>query len=182
MKRILIFSAAVTLSFFGLASISSAQVYVRAPFVRVGVGDGVYVRAPFVNFYIPDGPVYGPRVVTVPPAVVVPQPPPVVAVPQPPPVVVQPQPKPIILNPAPVQPGQVQTLDAFAKSFQPKGGTHEAIILNPLTNQPTTVRFTLPEGTPRRVIVDRNSVEWVYTLRTRVLVEFDRGGAMVRAR
>jgi hypothetical protein len=173
MKRILILSAAVAMGLFGLASISSAQVFIRAPFVRVGTGDGVYVRAPFVNLYIPDGPVYGPRVVTVPPVVVVPQPPPVV---------VQPQPAPIIVNPAPVQPAPIPTLDAFAKSFQPKGGTHDVTILNPLTNQPTTVRFTLPEGTPRRVIVDRNSIEWVYTLRTRVLVEFDRGGAMVRAR
>jgi len=173
MKRIFILSAAVALSIFGLASISSAQVYVRAPFVRVGVGDGVYVRAPFVNLYVPDGPVYGPRVVVVPPVVVVPQPPPVVVVEQ--------QPKPVIVNPVPVPQG-IPTLDAFAKSFQAKGGTHEATILNPLTNQPTTVRFTLPEGTPRRVIVDRDSIEWVYTLRTRVLVEFDRGGAMVIAR
>jgi hypothetical protein len=172
MKRFLILIAAAG-ALFGLASISSAQVFVRAPFVRVGVGDGVYVRAPFVNMYIPDGPyygpVYGPRVVTVPPVVVIPPP-----VPAPPPALQQ--------VPPPVQAGQVPTLDAFAKSFQPKGGTHEATILNPLTNQPTAVRFTLPEGTPRRVIVDRNSVEWVYTLRTRVMVEFDRSGAIVTAR
>jgi hypothetical protein len=175
MKRILIVCTAVALSFFGAASISSAQVFIRAPFVRVGVGDGVYVRAPFVNLYVPDGPyygpVYGPRIVTLPPPVVV------VPQPAPAPPVIQPQ-----APPAPVPPAQVPTLDAFAKTFQPKGGTHEVTILNPLTNQPTSVRFTLPEGTPRRVIVDRNSIEWVYNLRTRVMVEFDRGGATVIAR
>jgi hypothetical protein len=169
MKRILMLGAAVAMGLFGLTSISSAQVFVRAPFVRVGVGDGVYVRAPFVNLFVPNdpyyGPVYGPRVVTVPPAIVVPQ--------QPPPVVVEPQ---------PVQPGQAMTLDAFAKTFTAKGGTYQVTLLNPLTNQPTAVRFTLPEGTPRRVIVDRNSIEWVYNLRTRVLIEFNRGGASVIAR
>jgi hypothetical protein len=123
--------------------------------------------------YVPDGPVYGPRIVTAPPVIVVPPPAPVV---------VEPQPKPIVVQPAPVPLTSVQTLDAFAKTFQPKGGSHEATILNPLTNQPTTVRFTLPEGTPRRVIVDRTSVEWVYTLRTRVMIDFDRGGAKVIAR
>lgn len=175
MKRILILNAALAMGFFGLASIGSAQVFIRAPFVRVGVGDGVYIRAPFVNLYVPDGsyygPVYGPRIVTAPPVIVAPAQP-----------VVEGPPPPIVVNPAPVPPGQVPTLDAFAKSFQPKGGPHEVTILNPLTNQPTTVRFTLPEGTPRRVIVDRRSVEWVYTLRTRVLIEFDRGGASVTAR
>jgi hypothetical protein len=171
MKRILILSAAVALGFFSLAPVSSAQVFVRAPFVRVGVGDGVYVRAPFVNLYVPDGPVYGPRVVTVPPVVVVPPPAPVVV-----------QPAPVIVQPAPVVPTGAPTLDAFSRSFQPKGGTHEATILNPLTNQPTTIRFTLPEGTPRRVIVDRSSIEWVYNLRTRVMIDFDRGGAKVIAR
>ena len=46
--------------------------FVRAPFVRVYTGDGVYVRAPFVNLYVPgDGPAYGPRVIYMPPPVVV---------------------------------------------------------------------------------------------------------------
>ena len=182
MKRILICSAAVAMTVLGLTPLASAQVYVRAPFVRVAVGDGVYVRAPFVNLYVPDGPVYGPRVFAAPPVVLVPQPPPpVVVVPQPPPVVyMAPQPKPLIVAPTPA--GAVPTLQDFSRSFQAKGGTHEATVLNPLTNQPTTVRFTLPEGTPRRVIVDRDSIEWVYTLRTRVLIEFERGGAKVIAR
>ena len=70
MKRILILSAAVAMGVLGLASVGSAQVYIRAPFVRVAVGDGTYVRAPFVNLYVPDGPVYGPRVLAVPPVIV----------------------------------------------------------------------------------------------------------------
>jgi hypothetical protein len=52
-------------------SAASAQVFVRAPFVRVQVGDpGVHVRAPFVNLNVPGNvyypPVYGP-VITQPP-------------------------------------------------------------------------------------------------------------------
>src|SRR3954447_20356071 len=54
------------------SSAAQAQIFIRAPFVRVGVGDGVYVRAPFVNLYVPpSGPVvYNPYapVVVVPPA------------------------------------------------------------------------------------------------------------------
>ena len=50
------------------------------------------------------------------------------------------------------------------------------------TNQPTTVRFCLPEGTPRRVIVKRDSIEFVYGLRQWVRIEFDRDGATVTSR
>ena len=53
-----------------------ADVYVRAPFVRVQVGDGVRVRAPFVNLFVPSGPrVYVmPGVEVLPPAFVPPAP------------------------------------------------------------------------------------------------------------
>ena len=76
MKRTLILSAAVLIGWLGLVSSSQAQVFVRAPFVRVWVGDGVGVRAPFVNLYVPPsgpvyGPFYGPRVIYVPPPIVV---------------------------------------------------------------------------------------------------------------
>ena len=76
MKRILILSAAVLAGWLGVVSVSQAQVFVRAPFVRVAVGDGVAVRAPFVNLYVPgNGPVYyrpyGPRVVYVAPPPVI---------------------------------------------------------------------------------------------------------------
>src|SRR5438034_11360724 len=129
MKRILILGA-VLFSWLALTSASQAQVFVRAPFVRVSVGDGVGVRAPFVNLWIPpDGPVYyspyGPRVIYVqpppPPVVVQPMPP----APQPFPPAPQPLPKPPIADdapPQPVQPGQAPTLEAFSKSFQPKAG------------------------------------------------------------
>src|SRR5437764_5648841 len=77
MKRTMLLTAAVLIGWLGWVSASQAQVFVRAPFVRVGVGDGVYVRAPFVNLYVPpSGPVYGPRVVYLPPTIVVPSMPP----------------------------------------------------------------------------------------------------------
>jgi len=193
MKRALIFTATLT-GILGLATASHAQVFIRAPFVRVGVGDGVSVRAPFVNLWIPpDGPyygpgVYGPRVYYMPPPGVAVQQPPAQQFPptpqpvQPPPP--QPQPKTIKDDapPQPVQPAQAPTLDAFAKSFQPKAGTYEVAILNPVSKQPTSVRFILPEGTPRRVHVTRDSIEWVYGLRQWVRIEFDRDGVQVTAR
>src|SRR5947209_7919550 len=128
MKRILIISAAVLAGWLGMVSASQAQVFVRAPFVRVAVGDGVSVRAPFVNLWIPpDGPTYyspfGPRVIYVqppPPVVVVPPIPPAQPFVPPPP---QPLPKPPIIDdapPQPVQPAQVMTLEAFSKTFKAK--------------------------------------------------------------
>ncbi|MFO0965013.1 MAG: hypothetical protein U0793_05410 [Gemmataceae bacterium] len=55
MKHILRSAFVAALLWFGTAGVAQAQVWVRAPFVRVGVGPGVYVRAPFVNLYIPTG-------------------------------------------------------------------------------------------------------------------------------
>src|SRR5258707_8289697 len=123
MKRALLLGALVATAWLGVVSTSDAQVFIRAPFVRVGVGDGVYVRAPFVNLYVPPtGPVYGPRVIYLPPPIVVPSMPPAsepVPLPQPQPI---PDPK---APPPPIQPAQTMTLDAFAKSFQPKAGSFE---------------------------------------------------------
>jgi|ERR1022692_1614318 hypothetical protein len=185
MKRTLILSAAM-LTLLGAASASQAQLFIRAPFVRVAVGDGVAVRAPFVNLYIPpSGPVYyapfGPRVLYMAPGpVVVQSQAPASEVVQAP----QPLPKsPIIDNaPTPVQQAQVTTLDAFAKSFQPKAGSYDVTLLNPVTKQPTAVRFNLPEGTPRRVNVTRDSIEFFYRIGQWVRIEFDRDGVMVTAR
>jgi hypothetical protein len=189
MKRALIACAAVLCSWLAFASVSEAQIFVRAPFVRVYVGDGVGVRAPFVNLYVPpDGPVYGPRVIYMPPAVVVPapqpQPQPFPPAPQPQPFPPAPQPVPDAKNapPAPVQAVQAPTLEAFSKTFQAKAGSYEVSVLNPVSKQPTTVRFTLPEGTPRRVVVTRDSIEWVYGLRQWVRIEFDKDGATIISR
>jgi hypothetical protein len=184
MKRTIYLSAASLVAWLGIVSTSSAQVWVRAPFVRVGVGDGVYVRAPFVNLWIPGGatysPIYGP--LYGPPLVA----PPATAPTMPPASEGLAAPKQIApldnVPPLPIQPVSVPTLDGFAKTFQPKAGSYDVTMINPTTNQPTQVRFTLPEGSPRRVIVNRNSIEFVYALRTWVRIEFDRDGAMVTAR
>ena len=189
MKRTLMLSAAVLVGWLGWVSPSQAQVFIRAPFVRVAVGDGVYVRAPFVNIFVPpDGPAYGPRVYYYPaPTVVQPQPMPPAqeAFPLAPPRPVPNQEPPLNdpnAPPQPVQPAQVQNLEAFSKSFQAKAGSYEVTLLNPVTKQPTAVRFTLPEGTPRRVHVTRDSIEFVYSLRQWVRIEFDRDGVVVSAR
>jgi hypothetical protein len=189
MKRTLILTGLILAGWLGLDSVSQAQVFIRAPLVRVWVGDGVGVRAPFVNVYVPpSGPVYGPRVIYMPapvvvqgqPAVVQPAPPASDTVPVPAPKPLPPSPS--NAPPQPIQPVQVQSIDAFAKSFQPKAGSYEVTLLNPVTNQPTTVRFTLPEGTPRRVIITRDSLEFIYGLRQWVRIEFERDGVRVTSR
>lgn len=206
MKRISIMSAATVTAILATAATASAQVFVRAPFVRVQVGGpGVYVRAPFVNLFVPGGP---PPVYVVPESVVAPQPfvapapaqqaepiPLPMQLPKGTPTAPQPKtppppPKPMpptekLQDQAPpkaTSPDRVLTIEQFAKSFQPKEGNYEVTLLNPVTNAPTTVRFTLPEGTPRRVNVLRNELEFSYGLRRFVRIQFDRDGAEVVAR
>jgi hypothetical protein len=179
-----------------LASIAEAQVFVRAPFVRVQVGGGVYVRAPFVNLWIPPPPVYYvpnayvpamPRVVESPmPQSVEPQP---QTVPQQQPVPQQlpvPQQQPVPNNdstPSPLtKTEKALTLEQFANSFQAKGGNYEVSIVSPVTNQATQVRFTLPDGNPRRIHVRRQEIEFDYGFRHFVRIEFDNEGAMVTSR
>lgn len=174
------------------AGAASAQVRVRAPFVRVEVNGGVYVRAPFVNLYFPGGP----------PAYVVPAPsgngPAFV-----PPAPMREGDAPATQKPAKQEPAKPQAKDApppdegapppaaapgtltindFVKSFKPKAGNYEVELLNPVTNQPTPVRFTLPEGTPRRVHVSPREVEFDYGARRYVKIQFDRDGAVVISR
>ena len=172
MKRTMTLSAAVMIGLLGWASAAQAQVFIRVPFVRVWVGDGVSVRAPFVNVNVPPRVYYTPAVV--------------VEKPLPPASEPIPAPRPPINDanapPQPVQPAQVMTIDAFAKNFQAKAGSYEVTLLNPTTKQPTAVRFSLPEGTPRRVQVTRDSVEFIYGLRQWVRIEFDKDGAIVTAR
>ncbi len=220
--------ASVAILFFG-ASLANAQVYVRAPFVRVQVGGpGVSVQAPFVNlnvprisgYYVP-GPVVvqtpgfyysSPGYVYPPPPVMYPAPgfpqavpsvpgvpslPPSVRVqppvspsplPQPsippvPPVVPQVAPNPQKDDgPTPLQPTRVLSLEEFAKTFQPRAGTYEIVLMSPVTNEPVTVNFSLPEGTPNRVTLNRNQIEFHYGVRRFVRIEFDRDGAMVSSR
>ena len=74
------------------------------------------------------------------------------------------------------------TLDSFAKTFQAKAGAYEVAILNPITKQPTNVKFFLPEGTPRRMIVMRSPSSSFTVCASGVRIEFDRDGATVTSR
>ncbi len=157
---------------------AQAEVFLRLPFIRVEVGGpGVYVHAPFVNVWVPhDAPIYQavPPPATPPPPVMPPAdnlPPPK---PLPPPNNVIPPPA----LPAPAQTGQ-QTLAEFAKTFQPHAGHFDVTIVNPVNKQPTQVHFTLPEGSPRRVIVDRDEIEFRYSLRQWVRIQFDADGGVI---
>jgi hypothetical protein len=55
-------------------------------------------------------------------------------------------------------------------------------MLNPVTGTPAKVRFSLPEGSPRRVSVYRNELEYYYGPRQYVRIQFDRDGAIVTSR
>jgi hypothetical protein len=84
------------------------------------------------------GPFGGQIVVTAPPDVVV-SPAPVVPVMPP----AQPAPQPLVATTGPILPHD------FARTFQPRAGTFTVVFLHPRTNQPVTVAFTLPQGSPR---------------------------------
>lgn len=184
MRQINILSGAALAAILALAAPAAADVYVRVPFVRVHVGGGVHVRAPFVNLYVPSTP----RVYVMPQA----QPAPAFEAPAPealpePKKTPRTQPKPVDVNPddappAPAEPQPVLTLEQFAKSFQPKAGNYEVTLLNPVTRAATTVRFTLPEGAPRRVNSSRNEIEFEYGARRYVRIRFDRDGAEISSR
>ena len=77
---------------------------------------------------------------------------------------------------------RAMTLTEFAKTFQPRGGMHEVPLINPLTQAVTPVRFSLPEGMPRRILVDPQGVEFVYGLRHFVRIRFNSDGVVVTAR
>ena len=203
-------SLAALAATLALAAPAWADVVIRVPFVRVQVGDGVYVRAPFVNLFVPSGPrvIMVPQAEQPPPPRQLPQQPEIIPEPlnktpsvQPPP---QPKPKKVETapqprtkkdepppppkpkddeaGPAPLGLPQVLTPDQFVKNFQPKAGNYEVTILNPVSNQATTVRFTLPEGRPRRVRVSGNQIEFDYGPRQYVRIRFDNDGAEVLSR
>jgi hypothetical protein len=177
MLRTISLGLAALAGLLSLASAAEAQVFVRAPFVRVRVGGpGVYVRAPFVNLYVPSGPRY---YIAPPPPIIMPGP---VIVPEPAVTPPPPAEAPVEDLPAPAVLSRAPTLKEFAQTFQPKQGNYEVVLLNPATNQPTTVRFSLPAGTPRRVEVNRRDIEFNYGPRQYVRIQFDRDGAEVVSR
>ena len=187
MKRTLTLGAVVLAGWLGLAATSHAQVVIRAPFVRVAVGDGVSVRAPFVRINTGEfsyGPYYGPQYS--PPPVIMPPPQPMPPAnnfpPAPQPLPPLPKGRDFEAPPMPFQPAEAMSLEQFGKTFQPKAGSYEVTIMNPVTKQPTNVRFTLPEGQPKRVNVNGRSIEFVYGFRQFVRIEFDRDGALVTSR
>jgi hypothetical protein len=129
------------------ATPAEADVYVRAPFVRVHVGSG------------------GPPPVYLPPAPVVVAPRPVVV--QPP--VVVPQPGTVVVYEHPM------THPEFARVFRPAQGTYEAVLIHPDTCLPVRVCFTLPCGCPKKVRVERHELEFDYGDRE-VEIRFKRDG------
>jgi len=175
-------SALSLLVLIGWASVAPAQVMIRAPFVRVQVdGGGVFVRAPFVNIHVRNAaPVWMPPVWVAPAPMEVPAPPEgtrdQVPVPIPGPGKEAPP------APEPSAVARPLSLDEFAQSFQPREGSYEIVLLNPVTSAPATVQFSLPAGSPRAVTVSRRELAFDYGSGQWVRIHFDRKGARVTSR
>jgi hypothetical protein len=179
MKRILLIGTFALGGVFLGTSRAPAQIYIRAPFVRVQIGPGVSVQAPGVNLFIPPAPV----VVASPPVTFTPAAPGAKPAPPlellPPPTKLAPA---APAAPAPVQAPQLPTLAQFASTFNPKAGSYEVDLINPVTQEPAKVRFTLPEGLPTKVNVRANDIEFRYGALQFVRIEFDKDGAQVITR
>jgi hypothetical protein len=154
---------------------SQADVFVRVPFVRVYVGQpGVNVRVPFLGINVNNGPpvLVAPLPVPPPPVPAVPAP---QNVPQMPPL--PPEPAPVVVPPPPtaaVVAPRPQTLNEFASSFRPAAGSYEVVLINPITNHPVKVNFTLPEGSPKVRVFPRR-LEFDYgSRRNSIEIRFDR--------
>jgi hypothetical protein len=164
-KHLVVGLAALTI-LLGMTAAANAGVFVRAPFVRVYVGDGpgsVVVSPPFIRPIIVDRPA--------PPPIIIGQPidvPPVTTQQR---VIVQEAPPAttaVVVNRAP-------TLDEFAKTFKPAAGKYEVVIQHPVTCEPVTVCFTLPEGCPKKVKVHPRQIDFDYG-KTDVSIRFIRDG------
>src|SRR5262245_21068068 len=156
---------------FGSVSAASAQVSIRVPFVRVETGGGgTYVRAPFVRVWAPRTYYYYEEPVYVVPPATETLPPPAKVVDN-----------PDLAPPRQLPAGKAMTLQDFSKTFRPRAGSYDVTLINPATNQPTQVRFTLPAGNPK-IEVNGNQLEFSYGPRHFVHINFDKDGALVTSR
>jgi hypothetical protein len=74
------------------------------------------------------------------------------------------------------------SLGEFASTFQARGGTHEVWLINPVTGAAARVRFSLPYGSPRRIVLDPQGVDFVYGRRHFVRIHFNSDGPVVTSR
>ena len=160
------FFLAVVATCAGLVSSAHAQVVVQAPFVTVQVGNGgVYVRAPFVNLQFP-------RRIMAPPAETAPV---SERIGDPIPVPLPRAGQTDFSVPVPLPRSTVsrpQTPREFAETFKTAPGSYDVVLLHPKTNQPVTVRFTLPEGQARQVRTFPRQINFDYGGRRDVTIRF----------
>jgi hypothetical protein len=162
MRHILISALAGLAIWIGWATPTRAEVVVRVPFVSLWVGTpgcygvrGVHVHAPFVD----------------------------VRVGKTRPVLLRPtatrKKNPFKREESPLEPVRVenrpQTVDEFARTFKPAPGSYEVPLIHPVTKAAVNVRFTLPEGTPKKVRVRRRELFFNYG-RHWVRIRFVAGG------
>jgi hypothetical protein len=138
--------AAATL--LALVSLAHADVIVRAPGVRVQIGNGP-ARLPQPQ-----------------PPIVLGEPPPV---PLPPPTMLNPPVAIAVLTPE-------QFAQTFHPS--PAGGNYEVVLLHPRTCQPVKVCFGLPSGCPKRIVFRGDQLVIRYGLCKAVFITFCRNGTV----
>jgi hypothetical protein len=190
MKRAMLPIAATVLIGLVAAPPSRADFELRVPYVSVRVGQPTVIRVPFVTITLP-GRLVCRRVVSrtsmpaPPPARVLPAP--AATLPgEPPPVSTQSVPArpvpsvPSDVPPPPTAAAPVLTVKEFAASFkpQPEGGQYEAVLKHPYTGKPVKVSFTLPPGTPRRIMTSKPRLEFRYPRGRPVVVRFYRDGSV----
>src|SRR5262249_48567454 len=135
-------------------------------------------RAPFVRVAVTrPAPVVAPGPVVLPPA-------PVPAVPPVPEDDVPPVPEsatPTLpvpgVVPAKVIPTRPPTPSEVVAAVKPRAGSYEVDLLHPFTGKPVKVLFSLPEGAPKKVRVNKLKMEFDYGRRS-VLVRFYRDGSV----
>jgi hypothetical protein len=168
MSRTFRFAGLAIAAVVNLASTAQADVFVRAPFVRVYTGHGgVQVRAPFVRLSVPRYAAPVPLYVPMQPAPL-----------EQPPILPPPTPLPGSEVPLAERP---MTLNEFARTFRGGAGTYERVLLHPCTGQPCVVRFCLPDC-PRRVTCDRDEIIFHYGLAKKIRVHFGDSGVSVTSR
>jgi hypothetical protein len=72
---------------------------------------------------------------------------------------------------------QVLSVADFAANFLPVPGPHQVVLVHPVTGSPIEVRFTLPNGTPRKVQAGRRDLEFDYGSRG-VEINFEKDGTV----
>jgi hypothetical protein len=184
MKRALLWAGAAVL--LGIVAVPPcrADFELHVPCVSVRIGQPTVIRVPFVTITLPGTRVC--RRVVCRPAPLPPPPQAAVLPGEPPPVPAESVPVrqvpsvPADVPPPPTAASQAMTVKDFASTFkpQPQGGQYEVVLKHTFTGKPVKVSFTLPPGSPKRIVAGKLRLEFRYPRGKPVVVRFYRDGSV----